>query len=204
MLTPAINLWTLQRNSPWSFVLNGQILQSFNSTVPCCWTSWFLKRQLLHYTHFISHYVFSSSLGSIVLSLPSCSQPFHLFRSHLCHTHSAPHSHSASLLFSFFSPAHLSFIFDPFFPLGHWSLWLSPCSLLNSILPNSSISFLSLAWPFLSVFASATGLLTNIKNLSSLSFLFLSLSGLYVVSFLSICLSLCPTDHPVGPSARLY
>lgn len=106
---------------------------------------------------------------------------------------------------SFFPPlAHLSFIFDPLSSLGHWSLWLSPCSLLNSSLPDSSISFLSVAWPFLSVFASAAGLLKNIKNSSSLSFLFLSLSGLYVVPFLFVCLSLCPTDHPVGPSARLY
>lgn len=90
VLTAAIILWRMQRNPPRSFILNGQILQSFNPTVPRCPTPWFRKRQLLHNTHFISRYVFSSSPESIVLSLPSGSQPFHLFRSHLCHTHIAP------------------------------------------------------------------------------------------------------------------
>lgn len=114
--------------------------QSFTPPAPCCQTPWFCKRQLPHYTHFISHYVFSSSPESIVLSLPSRSQPFHLFCSHLCHTHSA-------LFFSL----HLSFIFDPLPSLGHWSLWLWPCSQLSSSLLNSSISLLVPARPFLSV-----------------------------------------------------
>lgn len=52
----------------------------------------------------------------------------------------------------FFFILSLSFIFDPFSSLGHWSFCLSPCSLLSSVLPNSSTSLLSLAWPFLSLF----------------------------------------------------
>lgn len=100
----------------------------------------------------------------------------------------------------FFFILSLSFIFDPFSSLGHWSFCLSPCSLLSSVLPNSSTSLLSLAWPFLSVFFSlASGSLKNIQNLSSLS-----ASGLCVLPFLFVYVSLCPTDHPVCPSARFY
>lgn len=62
------------------------------------------------------------------------------------------HVFASPTLSYFFFILSLSFIFDPFSSLGHWSFCLSPCSLLSSVLPNSSTSLLSLAWPFLSVF----------------------------------------------------
>lgn len=52
---------------------------------------------------------------------------------------------------------------------------------------------------YLFFFALASGSLKNIQNLSSLS-----ASGLCVLPFLSVYVSLCPTDHPVCPSARFY
>lgn len=100
--------------------------------------------------------------------------------------------------------ATLPFIFWPLLFIGSLISPASTLTLLNSILWKSSISFLYLAWPFLSLFASAPGLLKNIKKASHLlSFLFL-FPSLCVVPFLSVYVSLCPTDHPVGPWARLY
>lgn len=51
--------------------------------VVCCQTSWFFLDSVHNSCHIISVCVFSSSPESIILSLPSCCQPFHL-----CHTHS--------------------------------------------------------------------------------------------------------------------
>ena len=163
---------------------------------PCCQPPWFCKRQLPHYTHFISRYVFSSSPESIVLSLPSRSQPFHLFCSHLCHTHSA-------LSHFFFFPSHLSFIFDPLPSLGHWSFlalsWAPP-------LLNSSISLLVPARPFLSVLCLGIAFVKEYQKVKCLCRFLGSISAgpSVVLVSLSMSLSLCPTDHPVGPSARFY
>lgn len=198
MLTAAIILWRMQRHSRRSFILIGQIPQSLNPSVPCCRTPWFRKRQLLHYTHFISHYVFSSSPESIVLSLPSCSQPFHLLHSHLCHTHSAL---SFCLIFSLYLSLS-SLTLSLHWVIDLYGSHLALCwALFFKIPPFLLFPLLDLSYLF---FASASGSLKNIKKSLSLSFLFLSLSGLCVVAFLSVYVSLCPTDHPVGPSARLY
>lgn len=143
VLTAGIISLRVHRNSPRYFFLNDQtpchsillshVVESLDS-LDICYT-----------TRTLSSRVFSSSQENISLSLPSCSQPFHLFRSHLCHTHSALDS-----CFIFFIPS-FSFIFDPFSSSGHWSFRLSPCTLLSFFVQNSSSSHLSLAWPFLSV-----------------------------------------------------
>lgn len=158
--------------------------QSFNPTALCCRTPWFRKRQLPHYTHFISHYVFSSSPESTVLSLPSCSQPSHLS----AQIFATLALLSLSLTLFFF--ASLSFIFDPFSSSGHWSFWLSPCSLFSKAPPSLFLPSLDLFLSVFFFFASVWHSLKNIKKSSSLSFLFLSLSDLCVVAFLSLCLSL--------------
>lgn len=179
----------MQGNPPSYFIWNGWVPQLFNPAVPYCRTPWFVMWHLLHYT------------PSLTMYSP------HLQRISFCHFLPAAnlfilskHVFASPTLSYFFSILSLSFIFDPFSSLGHWSFCLSPCSLLSSVLPNSSTSLLSLAWPFLSVFfALASGSLKNIQNLSSLS-----ASGLCVLPFLSVYVSLCPTDHPVCPSARFY
>lgn len=68
--------------------------------------------------HIISLCVFSSSPESIILSLPSRCQPFHL-----CHTHS-------DIPVCFFI-ASLSCA-APSSPVGHWSFMLSLCSVFSS------------------------------------------------------------------------
>lgn len=116
--------------------------------------------------HIISHYVFSSSLGSIVLSLPSCCQPFHLFRSHLCNTHSS-------------LPIFLIF----FHCISLFHLW--------PFLLNGSLIFLALT--SLSAELSPPKL-PHVSSLSCFTFLicFFSLClmfhGLASVSLLSLCL----------------
>lgn len=181
VLTPAIILWRMHRNPPCSFISNDQ---TPNISIPLFCVVGFLD-SVSDSCHIISHYVFSSPLESIVLSLPSCCQPFHLFRLHLCNTH------SSLPIFLIFFIASLSFIFDPFSSMGHWSFWLSPCSLLSSLLLNSPISPLYLASPFSSVFlASALCSLKNIKKSLSRSFLLLSWPGLCLIAFsLSVFLS---------------
>lgn len=168
------------------------MVRSPNHSIPLSLDVGLRKRQLLHNTHFISRYVVSSSPESIVLSLPSCSQPFNLFHSHLCHIHSA-------LLFMslLFFIASLSFIFDPFSSFGHWSFCPSPRSPLSSLRLNSSISLLFPCLTFLIsffflFFRICLGLVKRIwkkNNLSSLSFLF-SISAWPLCRSLSLCLCL--------------
>lgn len=131
----------MQGNPPSYFIWNGWVPQLFNPAVPYCRTPWFVMWHLLHYT------------PSLTMYSP------HLQRISFCHFLPAAnlfilskHVFASPTLSYFFFILSLSFIFDPFSSLGHWSFCLSPCSLLSSVLPNSSTSLLSLAWPFLSVF----------------------------------------------------
>lgn len=111
----------------------------------------------------------------------------------------------ATLTLLFFSPLHLSL--SSLTLSLHWVIDLSVShlalcwALFSQTPPSLFFPLLDLSYLF---FASASGSLKNIKKSSSLSFLFLSPSGLCVVPFLSVYVSLCPTDHPVGPSAKLY
>lgn len=153
----------MQWNSCGSFILNGQMPQSFSPIIPCCRTPWF--RQLPRYTHFISHYVFSSSPESIVLSLPSRSQPFHLFRSHL---RGAARS-SLFFLSHFFFLLHLSLFLISLFHL--WPFLFNGSLIYPALTLLSSpklflVSPLSLVWPFslISFFAPTSCLLQNIKK----------------------------------------
>lgn len=79
----------------------------------CCVLSDFLI--LYNSCHIISVCVFSSSPESIILSLPSCCQPFHL-----CHTHS-----DIPICFHCFS-----FMCEP--PTDQWVIGLSCCPLRSS------------------------------------------------------------------------
>lgn len=123
---------------------------------------------------------------------------------------SLPHSLCSLFLSHSPPPSHRIFLFHPWPFLFIGSLIFLALTLLSAELSSSKLlhlSPLSLAWPFLSVsffLPPPLGSLKNIKKSLCLSFLFLSLSGLCVVPFLSVYVFLCLTDHPVGPFARLY
>lgn len=130
-------VWTIYDNYPCSFILNSHSPQY---SIPIVWCWWTSMDSVSDSCHIISHFVFSFSPESILLSLPPCCQPFHLLHLHLCDAHSA-----LPICFFFFS-WHLSFIFDPFPSMGHWSFWLQPYSLLSSLL-HSLIPLVYLASP---------------------------------------------------------
>lgn len=155
--------------------------QSISSAIACCQAPWFPQWRLLQHTPFISQCVLCSSPQSIILSLPSSSQPFHLFLSHLCHTRSA--------LACFFFPFFIS-LSSLTLPL-HWVIDLSGSHLAlcwSPSLQTPSAFPLPLTQPFFfssAFFISAPGLLRNITKASSLSFLFQSLAALSLSPSLS-------------------
>lgn len=75
--------------------------------------------------------------------------------------------------------------------LGHWSVWLSHCSPLSSLLQNPPPSTLFSLLPDLSFlcFASASGLLKNIKTKSRHFSFCLRLASVSFLFSLSACLS---------------
>lgn len=180
MLTAAIILWRMQRNSLWSFLLNGQIPQSFNPTVPCCWAPWFLKRQRLYLS--LRILLISRELHSVSSFLQPGSSSFPLI--------SLPHSLCSLFLSHFFYRISLFHLW-PFLFIG--SLIFLALTLLSAERSSSKLLHVS-TFPCLTFlicfFASASGSLKNIKTSLSPSFHFLSLSGLYVIPFsLSMSLS---------------
>lgn len=180
----------MQGNPPSYFIWNGWVPQLFNPAVPYCRTPWFVMWHLLHYT------------PSLTMYSP------HLQRISFCHF--LPAVNLFILSKHVFASPTLSYIFFHFVSLFHlWpflfigSLIFLPLTLLSAERCTSKLlhlaSFPCLTFLIRFFFALASGSLKNIQNLSSLS-----ASGLCALPFLSVYASLCPTDHPVCPSARFY
>lgn len=179
----------MQGNPPSYFIWNGWVPQLFNPAVPYFRTPWFVMWHLLHYT------------PSLTMYSP------HLQRISFCHF--LPAANLFILSKHVFASPTLSYFFSFCLSLSsltlslHWVIDLSAphlalCwALYFQTPPPRFFPLLDLSYLFF--FALASGSLKNIQNLSSLS-----ASGLCVLPFLSVYVSLCPTDHPVCPSARFY
>lgn len=130
------------------------------SPIFLCRTSWISKRQLPHYLSLCILLISREYRSITLLLLPAVSS-----------------SPLASLLHSFCSPslaiffldiASFSFIFNPFSPMGHWSIWLLPTPL------NSSVFYLFIflfCFCFLPMFHTEYHQLIRVSFLFSFSFL---------------------------------
>lgn len=137
-------IWTIYDNYPCSFILNSHSPQYFIPIVWCWWTS---IDSVSDSCHIISHFVFSFSPESILLSLPPCCQPFHLLHLHLCNAHSA-----LPICFIFFFFMASLFHLWPF-PFNGSLIFLAPALLSVELSPKlpyplslSCFTFLRFFW----------------------------------------------------------
>lgn len=165
----------MQGNPPSYFIWNGWVPQLFNPAVPYCRTPWFVMWHLLHYTPSLTMYSPHLQRISFCHFLPAANL-FILSK----HVFASP-----ALSYSFFHFVSLFHLW-PFLFIG--SLIFLPLTLLSAELCTSKLLHLA-SFPCLTFiicfFALASGSLKNIQNLS-----FLSASGLCVLPFLSVYVSL--------------